>query len=95
MECCKTKERSKIEKKTIITRINKIQGQLNGVKKMIIDDKYCNDVLVQLLAIEKATRSLSNLILDNHFHTCLISEIKKDNLEIVDEALDLLRRFQK
>lgn len=95
MECCKTKERSEIEKKTIITRINKIQGQLNGVKKMIIDDKYCNDVLVQLLAIEKATRSLSNLILDNHFHTCLISEIKKDNLEIVDEALDLLRRFQK
>lgn len=95
MDCCKTKTRSEIEKKKIITRINKIQGQLNGVKNMVQEDKYCNDILVQLLAIEKATRSLSNLILDNHFHTCLIDEIKNDNLEVVDEALELLRRFQK
>ena len=97
MTCCsnKTKKRNIEEKKSYITRINKIQGQLNGIKNMIEDDKYCNDILIQLLATEKAIRSLSNLLLDNHFHTCLVNDIKNGNEEVVDETLDLLRRFQK
>ena len=97
MNCCsnKNKVRNIEEKKAYNSRINKIIGQLNGIKKMIDEDKYCNDILIQLLATEKAMRSLSNLLLDNHFHTCLVNDIKNGNEEVVDEALDLLRRFQK
>ena len=97
-DCCvnheKTKNRSKDEKDLITTRINKIVGQLNGVKKMIEEDRYCDDVLIQLSAIDKSVKSLANLILDNHMHSCLIENIKNGNYEVVDEIVDLFWRFQ-
>ena len=97
MNCCsnKTKERNQKEKQHLNSRINKIQGQLNGIKKMIEEDRYCNDILIQLLAIEKSVRSLSNKILENHMHSCLVNDIKNGNENTVDELLNLLRRFQK
>ena len=66
MECCKVKIRSEEEKKKLISRLNRLIGQMNGVKKMIQDDRYCDDVLIQLSAIDKAIKSLANLLLENH-----------------------------
>ena len=94
MDCCERKTERNIETKNLINgRINKILGQLNGVKKMIDSDRYCEDVLIQLLAIEKSVNSLSKLILDNHMHNCLISKIENGQYEIVDEICDLIKRF--
>lgn len=90
----KIKIRENHEKKAIISRINRLTGQMNGVKKMIEDDRYCDDVLIQLSAIDKSIKSLANLILDNHMHTCLIENIKNGNYEIVNEIVELFRRFQ-
>ena len=60
-DCCKKKtERSEKEKQLINNRLNRIEGQIRGVKKMIGEDAYCNDVLVQLSAIENSVKSLSN-----------------------------------
>lgn len=94
--CCetKTKNRSIDEKKTITTRLNKIIGQMNGIKNMVEEDRYCDDILIQLSAIDKSIKSLANLILDNHMHTCLIENIKEDNYEVIDEIVDLFKRFQ-
>lgn len=96
--CClnsgKVKIRSKEEKKNLDVRINKIIGQLNGVKAMIDENRYCDDVLIQLSAIDKSIKSLANIILENHMHTCVIDEIKKDNYEVVDEIIKLFKRFQ-
>lgn len=95
--CCtryKNNKRSEEEKHNLITRINRINGQLNGVKKMIEEDRYCDDILIQLSAIDKAIRSLTTIVLSSHMHTCLIEELKQGNEEIIDEILELFKRFQ-
>ena len=70
--CCnKTKQRTEEEKKKIIARLHKINGQINGVEKMINDDRYCDEVLTQLLAIEKSIKSVSDYILENHMKSCI------------------------
>lgn len=94
--CCRYKmqPRSEEEKKTLISRINRIVGQMNGIKKMVEEDRYCDDILIQLSAVNKAVKSLANTVLDVHIHTCMIENIQKGNLEVVDEVVDLFRRFQ-
>jgi len=90
----KTKKRSEEEKQKLINRINRISGQLNGIKSMIVDDRYCEDILIQLCAVEKSVRAISNIILDNHMHSCLIEHIEKGDYSIIDEISNLIRRFQ-
>ena len=95
--CCaqkRTKVRSGEEKKKIVSRLNRIAGQIGGVKKMIEEDRYCDDVLVQLAAIDKSVKSLAGVILEGHLHSCLIENIREGNLTVVDEVVDLFKRFQ-
>lgn len=103
MECCsnynknekyKKTKRSNEDKNKLVTRINKLIGQMNGIKKMIEDDRYCDDILIQLSAIDKSIKSLANVILDNHMHTCLIENIENGNYEVINEIIDLFKRFQ-
>ena len=88
------KIRTDEEKKEITTRINRIIGQLNGVKNMVLENRYCNDVLIQLSAIDKSIKSLANVVLDSHMHTCLIEHIENKDYGIIDEIIDLVKRFQ-
>lgn len=90
----KTKKREDDQKKELLARIHKIQGQVNGIEKMIINDKYCDDVLIQLSAIDKSIKSLANVILDEHMHTCLVECIKNNELEEIDNIVTLFKRFQ-
>ena len=83
------------EKKIINDRINRIEGQLRGIKKMIEEDAYCNDVLIQLSAVQNSVKSLSNHILENHLYTCVANDIERGNLEIVDELINLFKKFNK
>ncbi len=94
MECCKIKVRSDEEKKALIIRMNKLIGQMNGINKMIEEDRYCGDILIQLSAVDKAIKSLANLLLDSHMHSCLIENIEKGNFDVVNEVVDLFKRFQ-
>ena len=74
-------------------RLNRAIGQLGGVKSMIDDNRYCGDVLMQLAAAEKAVHRVSELVLENHLHTCVVEQVRQGNEEIVDEAMDLIRKF--
>lgn len=95
-ECChnRVKVRAEEEKKTLASRINRIVGQLNGVKKMIEEDRYCDDVLIQLAAIDKAVKSLAAVVLENHMHSCLVENIQSGNTAVVDEIVELFKKFQ-
>ncbi len=96
-KCCRTnkvKLRSEEEKKNLIHRIHRIEGQIRGIEKMIEEDRYCDDILIQLSAIDKSIKGLANVLLDAHMHTCLIENIQSGNTEVVDEIVDLFRRFQ-
>jgi len=88
------KERSKAEKEMYIQRINKLIGQLTGIRKMIEEERYCSEIINQLSASDKGIKSLANLMLDEHMHTCMIKNIKADNYEDVDEIVNLFKRFQ-
>lgn len=93
--CNKKTFRGETEKKKINNRINRIEGQLRGVKKMIQEDVYCNDILIQLSAIEKSVKSLSNFILENHLYNCVANDLKNGKLEVIDELISLFKKFNK
>ena len=88
------KQRSEAEKRDIVSRLNRIGGQIAGIRKMVEEDRYCDDVLIQLSAVEKAIKGLANLVLDAHMHTCLVENIRSGNEGIIDEIVDLFKRFQ-
>ena len=74
-------------------RLNRVIGQLNGVKGMIDDNRYCGDVLVQLAAAESAVHSIASIVLQNHLETCVVEQVRAGNDEIIDEAMQLIKRF--
>lgn len=92
--CCgKKTERSDEEKKRIISRLNRIGGQINGISKMIENDAYCNDVLIQLSAVKNSVKSLSTYILENHLCSCVARDLEKGDYEAIDEIVSLFKRF--
>ncbi len=90
----KLKPRDEDSKKKLLNRMKRMIGQLNGIMKMIEEDRYCDDVLIQLSAVDKSIKSLANQILDEHLHSCVVDNIKNGNEEAIDEIIDLFRRFQ-
>lgn len=95
MSCCDKKVtiREEENKKKLIARINRISGQINGIRTMIESDRYCDDILIQISASEKALKSLSAEILDYHLHNCVIKSVKEGDESVIDEITDLFKRF--
>lgn len=93
-DCCKKKtKRGADEKKLIINRLNRISGQINGITKMVENDAYCNDILVQLSAVKNSVKSLSSYILENHLFTCVTRDLENGELDTIDELISLFKRF--
>lgn len=98
MECeCthKTKVRNKSEYKELITRLNRIEGQIRGIKKMVESDTYCTDILTQVSAVQAALNSFNKLLLSNHIHTCVVEDIKNGNEEVIDDLMNILQKLMK
>lgn len=93
--CVKKTVRTKEEKKIVTNRLNRIEGQIKGIKRMIEEDRYCNDVLMQLSAVQNSIKSLSNHVLENHLCTCVANDLKSGNMEIIDEMISLFKKFNK
>lgn len=94
-DCCHTKHtpRSEELKKNVTRRINRAIGQLNGVKTMLDDERYCGDVLTQLAAAESAIRSVSRLVLQEHLQTCVVERVQEGDTEVIGELMTLLKQF--
>ncbi|HEY8445249.1 MAG TPA: metal-sensing transcriptional repressor [Bacilli bacterium] len=88
MELEKHKHRSVDEKKEIFNRINRIEGQLRGIKQMIENDCYCDDILIQISAVANSVKSLGRIILNNHMKSCVKDELLKGNEKIIDEVIN-------
>lgn len=97
-ECChcsKTKERSKKEYKDMINRLNRIEGQIRGIRGMVEKDAYCTDILIQVAAVNAALNSFNKVLLSNHIKTCVTRDIKEGKEETVDELLVTLQKLMK
>lgn len=96
-ECCchKTKERSEKEYKDLIHRLNRIEGQVRGIKGMVENDAYCTDILTQVAAVSAALNSFNKVLLANHIKTCVTQDILAGKDETVDELVTTLQKLMK
>lgn len=95
-ECChKTKERSAKEYRDLIHRLNRIEGQVRGIRGMVERDAYCTDILVQVAAVNAALNSFNKVLLANHIKTCVTRDIRDGKEETVDELVSTLQKLMK
>ena len=94
--CChKTKVRSEKEYKDLIHRLNRIEGQVRGIKRMVEEDYYCTDILVQVSAVNAALNSFNKVLLANHIRTCVADDIREGKEETIDELVLTLQKLMK
>ena len=94
--CChKTKQRSEEEYKSLIHRLNRIEGQVRGVRKMVESDAYCTDILTQVSAISAALNAFNRELLANHIRTCVADDLKSGKGETTEELILTLQKLMK
>ncbi len=97
MECCyeKMKMRSGEEKRALINRLSRIEGQVRGIKEMLLNDKYCVDILTQTSAISSALNSFAKEILESHIRSCVAEGVRSGDDEKIEELIRTIARFIK
>ena len=91
----KHKDRDEKEKKDLMNRLKRIEGQVRGVEGMLENDAYCTDILVQVSAITSALNSFNKVLLANHMKSCVAENIRSGNDEIIDELVVTLQKLMK
>ena len=94
-QCQKKKERSEEEYKKLMNRLNRIEGQIRGLKRMLENDAYCPDILIQAAAANAALNAFNRELLSNHIHTCVVHDIKEGKEEMVDELVDTIYKMMR
>ena len=94
--CChKTKEHSEDERKRLVNRLSRIEGQIRGLREMVNNDAYCPDILIQVSAASAALNSFSKELLGQHIHTCVADGIRRGEDDVVDELVGVLAKLMK
>ena len=96
--CChshKTKQRTEGEYKKLMNRLNRIEGQIRGIKGMLEKNAYCTDILVQVAAVNSALNSFNKELLAEHIRTCVIEDIKAGKEDTVDDLVDTIKKLMK
>ncbi len=97
--CCgvrhKVRDKDGAEYKSMIRRLNRIEGQVRGVRKMVEEDRYCVDILTQVSAIQSALHAFTEGLLNQHIHSCVVEDIQAGKADAVDELCGLLRKVMK
>ena len=91
----KTKHRDDEELRCLTNRLNRIEGQVRGVRKMLEDEAYCTDVLTQVSAIQAALNAFNRELLASHIKSCVVSDIKAGKNEVVDDLVNTLQKLMK
>ena len=94
--CCgKTTDRSEEERKKLIHRLNRIEGQIRGIRGMVENDAYCADILVQSAAVNAAVNAFNRELLASHIRTCVTQDIRDGREGTVDELLATLQKLMR
>lgn len=93
--CYRTKERDDEEYKSLINRLNRIEGQVRGVKGMVERDAYCIDIITQVAAITAALNAFNKELLENHIRTCVVTDLQNGKAETAEELVEVLQRLMK
>ena len=94
--CChKTKVRNEDEYKSLLNRLNRIEGQIRGIRGMVEKDAYCTDIITQVAAATAALNAFNRELLSTHIKTCVADDIKAGKNETVDDLLATLQKLMK
>ncbi len=86
-------ERESEKKKQLINRLNRIEGQVRGIKKMVEEDTYCTDILTQSAAASSALDAFNRQLLEEHIKGCVVRDIGNGEYEVIDELMDIIKRL--
>ena len=92
---CRHKHRTEKEEKDLLNRLSRIEGQVRGIKRMVEEDAYCTDILVQVSAVNAALNSFNKVLLANHIKTCVRQDILDGKEETVDDLVVTLQKLMK
>ncbi len=95
IECCKHKIRSEEEYKDLTNRLNRIEGQIRGIRKMVEQNAYCPDILIQVSAAKAALDSFNKVLLASHIQTCVREDIQAGKEETIGELVGLLGKLMR
>ena len=93
MENCKHTRREIDEQSKLVNRLNRLEGQIRGIRNMVEEDVYCDDILIQVAAVKSALDAFSSSLFENHLKTCVVRDIKANHPEIVEEVLTTIKRL--
>ena len=93
--CCRTKERPEAEYKDLMNRLNRIEGQIRGIRGMLEKDAYCTDILTQVAAANAALNAFNRELLDSHIRSCVAEDIRAGKDETIDELMDTIKKLMK
>ena len=94
-EHCRTKKRTEEEYRSLINRLNRIEGQIRGIRGMVEKDAYCIDILTQASAASAALNAFSRELLSAHIRTCVAQDIRAGKDETIDELVNTLQKLMK
>lgn len=94
-ENCKIKKREDKEYKDLINRLNRIEGQIRGIKGMVENNAYCTDIVTQVAAANAALNSFNKVLMANHIRTCVTEDIKNGREETVDDLVKTIGKLMK
>ena len=93
--CCRTKHRDDEEYRGLMNRLKRIEGQIRGIQGMVEEERYCVDILTQVMAVQSALNSFNKELLSNHIKTCVVRDIQDGNHEAVDELCGTIQKLMK
>lgn len=82
-------------KRNLITRLNRVEGQIRGIKGMIEKDIYCDDIITQIAATQSALNAVGKLMLEGHMKSCVAERIQEGDMEVLDEVLITIQKLMK
>ena len=88
------KPRNEEELRQLKNRLNRMVGQLNGISRMLDENRYCGDILIQISAVEKALQSFGYIVLQSHMENCVTEEVRQGNPDIMAETLELMKKLK-
>lgn len=94
--CCKKYTmRSDEQKKMLLNRLKRIEGQVRGIQNMIEENAYCNDILIQSAAVNAAMNAFNKELLANHIRNCVARDIRNGDDKVIDELVATLQKLMK
>ena len=91
----RTTPRQEKFKTNLLSRLNRVEGQIRGIKGMLEKDAYCNDILIQSAAVSAAMNAFNRELLSSHIHSCVVRDIREGKDEVVDELMATLQKLMK